>query len=62
LDTQFVTDHLRQFGTIEVEKTDFHELLKPALATEGSFLKLPTRTTGAEALAIIAAARRDRGA
>jgi leucyl/phenylalanyl-tRNA---protein transferase len=41
LDTQFVTDHLRQFGTIEVERQEFHQLLEPALALEADFHALP---------------------
>ena len=41
LDTQFVTDHLRQFGTVEVDRSDFHKLLEPALARSADFLALP---------------------
>jgi leucyl/phenylalanyl-tRNA--protein transferase len=33
LDTQFVTDHLKQFGAIEVRRADFHTLLSAALQT-----------------------------
>ncbi|HUS97085.1 MAG TPA: leucyl/phenylalanyl-tRNA--protein transferase [Hyphomicrobiaceae bacterium] len=40
LDTQFVTDHLRQFGAIEINKARFHALLGEALATQGHFLRL----------------------
>jgi leucyl/phenylalanyl-tRNA--protein transferase len=61
LDTQFVTDHLRQFGTIEIERGDFHKLLAPALEAEGQFDRLPPSTTGSEALAIIASAARGDG-
>jgi leucyl/phenylalanyl-tRNA--protein transferase len=56
LDTQFVTDHLRQFGTIEIERGDFHKLLAPALEAEGQFDRLPAGTSGREALAIISSA------
>jgi len=31
LDTQFVTDHLKQFGAIEISRNDYHKLLKEAL-------------------------------
>jgi leucyl/phenylalanyl-tRNA--protein transferase len=31
LDTQFVTDHLKQFGAIEVERPEFHRRLDQAL-------------------------------
>ena len=34
LDTQFVTEHLRQFGTIEIDRAEFHTLLEAALAHE----------------------------
>ena len=40
LDTQFVTEHLRQFGASEVERPQFHALLEGALAQEGDFLSL----------------------
>lgn len=41
LDTQFVTDHLRQFGTIEVDRDDFQGLLDHALQVQADFLALP---------------------
>ena len=41
LDTQFVTEHLRQFGTIEMERTAFHVLLEKTLPIEADFHKLP---------------------
>jgi leucyl/phenylalanyl-tRNA--protein transferase len=53
LDTQFVTDHLRQFGTIEVEREDFHRLLQEALAASANFLALPASISGRSALDII---------
>ena len=40
LDTQFVTDHLRQFGTVEVERPQFHAALEQALALHANYLKL----------------------
>ena len=40
LDTQFVTDHLRQFGTVEVERSEFHRQLERALRLEGDFFRL----------------------
>lgn len=42
LDTQFVTDHLKQFGTIEIERPEFHARLEKALAHEAEFRHLPT--------------------
>jgi leucyl/phenylalanyl-tRNA--protein transferase len=42
LDTQFVTEHLKQFGTIEIDRAEFHKLLEKALAREADFHALPT--------------------
>ena len=55
LDTQFVTDHLRTFGAVEVPKRRYHRLLEEALVGEGDFAALPLArpVTGDEALAII---------
>lgn len=44
LDTQFVTEHLRQFGAREVERPEFHALLDTALSSEADFLMLPKDT------------------
>jgi leucyl/phenylalanyl-tRNA--protein transferase len=41
LDTQFVTEHLRQFGTIEIDRAEFHTLLETALSHDADFLRLP---------------------
>jgi leucyl/phenylalanyl-tRNA--protein transferase len=60
LDTQFVTDHLRQFGAVEVDRTEFHKLLEPALAITADFLALPEHTGGDEVLDIVARAAVDR--
>ena len=40
LDTQFVTDHLRQFGTIELDRSTFQSRLEDALEIEADFSKL----------------------
>lgn len=56
LDTQFVTDHLKQFGTIEVDREAFQTLLEAALDVDADFLRLPVEISGAEAIAAIAAA------
>src|SRR5437762_6086354 len=57
LDTQFVTDHLRTFGAIEVPRRQYHKLLEAALAGEGDFAALGTLhpLPGAQALAYLAA-------
>ena len=52
LDTQFVTDHLRIFGAVELPRRQYHKLLEAALVGEGDFAalgKAPVR--GAQALA-----------
>jgi leucyl/phenylalanyl-tRNA---protein transferase len=54
LDTQFVTDHLRQFGTIEVDRPAFHTLLDRALGANADFARLDRGTPPAEILATIA--------
>ncbi len=41
LDTQFVTDHLRQFGAFEVPRRGYHKLLAHALVGEADFAALP---------------------
>ena len=41
LDTQFVTDHLRTFGAVEVSLPVYHKLLDAALVGEGDFGALP---------------------
>lgn len=55
LDTQFVTDHLKSFGAIEVPRLRYRNLLDDALDGEASFAALPTDrpVSGAEVLAII---------
>ena len=40
LDTQFVTDHLRQFGTVELNREEFHRLLEKALDVDAEFKRL----------------------
>ena len=54
LDTQYVTDHLRSFGAIEVPRARYRILLDAALDNVADFEALPAEMTGADALAIIA--------
>jgi len=58
LDTQFVTDHLRQFGTIEIDRPHFHRLLDAALPVKADFHRLSERAPPGEVLAVL----RPRGA
>jgi leucyl/phenylalanyl-tRNA--protein transferase len=57
LDTQFVTDHLRSFGAIEVPRRRYRTLLDAALKGSATFDRLPVDTpvSGARALEIVAA-------
>src|ERR1700692_332877 len=57
LDTQFVTDHLRTFGAIEVARPVYHRLLDAALVGEADFAALPLDRPlrGGTALARLAA-------
>jgi leucyl/phenylalanyl-tRNA--protein transferase len=41
LDTQFVTDHLRSFGAVEVARPVYHKLLDAALVGEADFAAVP---------------------
>lgn len=56
LDTQYVTEHLRSFGAVEIPRGRYTALLDKALKGNAEFDKLPPdrRLSGAEALAIIA--------
>ena len=55
LDTQFVTNHLRQFGTVEIDRAEFHVWLDAALAVDDAdFARLATTCPPSEVLAIIA--------
>jgi len=55
LDTQFVTEHLKTFGAVEVPKRRYHRMLEEALVGNANFATLPVDRpiAGAEALAII---------
>jgi leucyl/phenylalanyl-tRNA--protein transferase len=53
LDTQFVTEHLRIFGAIEVTRPAYHKMLDAALVGEGDFgaLALERPVSGSTVLA-----------
>jgi leucyl/phenylalanyl-tRNA---protein transferase len=57
LDTQFVTDHLKSFGAVEVSRRQYHRLLENALIGEGNFAALPLDRPlpGAEILDLVSA-------
>ena len=55
LDTQFVTEHLRSFGAVEVPRRRYRGLLDKALTHSGDFAALPLDrpVSGADALDVI---------
>lgn len=56
LDTQFVTDHLKIFGAVDVSRRAYHKLLEAALPEAGDFFVWPKDKSvgGAEALTALA--------
>jgi leucyl/phenylalanyl-tRNA---protein transferase len=56
LDTQFTTQHLRQFGTVELEREVFQAELDKALSVEGRFDALPPEVTGDDVAALFSRA------
>jgi leucyl/phenylalanyl-tRNA--protein transferase len=52
LDTQFVTDHLKIFGAVEVSRRQYHKLLETAIAADADFAAWPADRpmSGEEAL------------
>lgn len=53
LDTQFVTEHLRRFGAVEVGKRDYAVLLEHALKVDGDFFKLADNASGEDVLSVL---------
>jgi leucyl/phenylalanyl-tRNA---protein transferase len=58
LDTQFVTDHLRQFGTVEVDRPAFHRALETALPLAADYSRLDPDVSPDEVVSIITRSRR----
>lgn len=58
LDTQFVTEHLRQFGTIELDKGPFHCALERALQQRADFNALDPGASPDAVLEIVHGAAR----
>src|SRR3984893_9461067 len=56
LDTQYVTEHLRSFGAVEISRRRYTALLDKAVKGDADFRKLPVDrpVSGAQALQIIA--------
>jgi leucyl/phenylalanyl-tRNA--protein transferase len=55
LDTQYVTDHLKTFGAVEIGKRRYHRLLEDAISGDADFAALPLDrpVSGQEALDIL---------
>ena len=53
LDCQFQTDHLRQFGVIEILRDDYRARLAAAIERKCDFYELPGQTGGKAAMEII---------
>jgi len=56
LDTQFITYHLKQFGTTEISRSDYQKRLRRALQDQADFYRLTTGASGEEALQAISQA------
>jgi leucyl/phenylalanyl-tRNA--protein transferase len=50
LDAQFITEHLTQFGAIEVDRAAYTIKLEAAIVGDGDFGALPSQVSGAEAI------------
>lgn len=53
LDTQFTTEHLAQFGAVEVPRTEYRRRLAEALGRDGKFYLAGTGWTGEEAVSVV---------
>jgi leucyl/phenylalanyl-tRNA---protein transferase len=53
LDTQFVTDHLIKFGTMEVPQANYNKRLSEALKLETDFYALPPQACGQDILNVL---------
>jgi leucyl/phenylalanyl-tRNA--protein transferase len=56
LDTQFITEHLEQFGTTEITRADYRRRLGRAWTAQADFYRLAAGATGAEVLQAISQA------
>ncbi|MEP2841546.1 leucyl/phenylalanyl-tRNA--protein transferase [Roseibium sp.] len=53
LDTQFVTDHLSKFGTLEIPQEDYNMRLSDALQQESDFYRFASNASGQDILDIL---------
>ena len=57
LDTQFLTDHLSQFGAVHIPRADYRRRLRKALEHEADFYRFPAYADGEAALHAISPAK-----
>ena len=50
LDTQFVTEHLKSFGAVEIDRELYHHRLAAGLQTPADFYSAPASVAGSEVL------------
>lgn len=53
LDCQFQTEHLKQFGVVEVPKSEYLAKLRSAIDLKTDFYDLPTAASGKDVMAIV---------
>ena len=53
LDSQFLTEHLSQFGAYDISRSDYKRRLGLALSRNADFYQMPTYAAGAEVLQAI---------
>jgi leucyl/phenylalanyl-tRNA--protein transferase len=56
LDTQFLTEHLAQFGAVEIARSDYRRRLRAAMERSADFHRLPAYAGGESALQAISQA------
>ncbi len=56
LDTQFLTEHLQQFGAVDIPRADYRRRLKTAMEREADFYRFPAYAYGDSALQAISQA------
>ncbi|MEO1794725.1 MAG: leucyl/phenylalanyl-tRNA--protein transferase, partial [Pseudomonadota bacterium] len=57
LDTQFITPHLAQFGTVEIPRREFKVLLNIALGRKGDYHALAETASPDDVLSVLDAAQ-----
>jgi leucyl/phenylalanyl-tRNA--protein transferase len=55
LDTQFLTEHLTQFGAVDIPRADYRRRLQTALERDADFYRFPAYADGEAALAAVTA-------